>query len=109
VLEAIDRIEEREVPDRETLEREQLIQVWVLYHLQIVGEAMSAIAPEIRLRFPDLPWSQIIGMRNILVHNYFGIDLDLVWTAVKRDLPRLREQVREILQHLDEEGREPLG
>jgi len=104
VLEAIDRIEEYEISDREILEREQLIQVWVLYHLQIIGEAVNALAPEFRHSFPDVPWSEIIGMRNILVHHYFGIDLDLVWGMVKRDLPLLREQVRGILDHLEGEA-----
>lgn len=109
VLEAIDRIEKQEIPDRETLDREPLIQVWALHHLQIIGEAASALAPEFRRRFPDIPWSQVIGMRNILVHHYFGIDLDLVWTAVKRDLPLLREQIREILHHLERAGGEHPG
>ena len=104
MLEAIDRIAKQEIPDREALDREELIQVWVLYHLQIVGEAMSGLAPEFRRRFPHVPWSQVIGMRNILVHHYFGIDLDLVWTAVKKDLPLLREQISEILRHLEREG-----
>jgi uncharacterized protein with HEPN domain len=106
VLEAIDRIGEYEIPDRETLNREQLIQVWVLHHLQIIGEAVNALAPEFEHRFPDVPWSEIIGMRNVLVHHYFGIDLDLVWAAVKRDLPLLRGQIRDILDQLGGEGQE---
>lgn len=55
MLEAIDRIEKQEISDRETLDREQLIQVWVLYHLQIIGEAVNALAPEFRHRFPEVP------------------------------------------------------
>jgi uncharacterized protein with HEPN domain len=104
VLEAIERIEKHDIPDRDALERDELIQVWILYHLQIVGEAASAWAPALRGRFPEVPWGQIIGMRNVLVHQYFGIDLDLVWSAVKKELPVLREQVRSILSHLDSEG-----
>lgn len=109
MLEAIDRIEQQKIPDRETLDREQLIQVWVLYHLQILGEAVNALAPEFQHRFPEFPWSEIIGMRNILVHHYFGIDLDLVWAVVHRDLPKLREQVGEILEHLEREGDQHRG
>jgi uncharacterized protein with HEPN domain len=70
MLEAIERIEKHDIPDREALERDELIQVWILYHLQIVGEAASALAPALRGRFPEVPWAQIVGMRNVLVHHY---------------------------------------
>ncbi len=103
MLEAIDRIEQQAIPDRETFDGDQLLQVWVLYHLQILGEAVNALAPAFRSRFPEFPWSEIVGMRNILVHHYFGIDLDLVWAAVESDLPRLRGQIGEMLEYLDRE------
>jgi uncharacterized protein with HEPN domain len=46
---------------------------------------------------PDIPWTQIIGMRNILVHRYFGIDEDIVWTAINKDLPALKQKVKVLL------------
>ncbi|MGH8003063.1 MAG: HepT-like ribonuclease domain-containing protein, partial [Brasilonema sp.] len=52
------------------------------------------------LQHPEVPWSQIIGMRNILTHNYFEIDLDVVWSAVERNLPNLKQQIETILQVL---------
>jgi uncharacterized protein with HEPN domain len=53
-----------------------------------------------RLQYPEVPWSQMIGMRNILTHNYFEIDLDVVWSVVERDLPNLKQQIEAILKAL---------
>jgi uncharacterized protein with HEPN domain len=57
--------------------------------LEILGEAASKIGPETRLRFPVIPFVSIVSMRNRLVHAYFDIDLDIVWTTVTEDLPAL--------------------
>lgn len=98
VLEAIDRIRERTALSREAFDADPLVQVWVVHHLEIAGEACRSLSPELRSRHPEVPWSAIIGMRNILVHDYFGLNLDEVWSAVERDVPRLRAQVRAILE-----------
>jgi uncharacterized protein with HEPN domain len=67
--------------------------VWFLRHLQIIGEAASKLPEEVRNLAPDIPWHKIIGMRNILVHDYFAIDLDAVWNTVQRDIPSLEPAV----------------
>lgn len=101
ILESIERIYKYAASGREAFEQEELIQVWILHHLQILGEAASRLEPSFRDRFPELPWSKIIGMRNVLVHQYFGIDTDIVWSIVERDLPRLQTQVQRVLSELD--------
>ncbi len=100
VLEAIDRIKKYTDAGRATLERDELVQTWVVYHLQIIGEAARSLSVSLRDAHPEVPWPQIIGMRNILAHRYFGIDVDIVWSAVERDLPELKRQVEAILQAL---------
>ena len=97
ILEAIDRIEKYSREGRTAFDRDELVQTWIVHHLQIVGEAVRALTDETRGRRPDIPWLQIAGMRNILVHDYFGIDLNEVWTAVERDLPMLKAAVRSLL------------
>ena len=97
---AIERIEKYTAAGRPALEHDELIQTWVIYHLQIIGEAARALSPELRDRYSDVPWSQIIGMRNILAHRYFGIDVDIVWSAVENDLPRLKSKIDLILSEL---------
>lgn len=99
VLEAISKIE-AQVSSPEAFVADELLQVWVVYHLQILGEAASKVSPDLRDQYAEVPWKQIVGMRNILVHDYFGIDCDLVWTVVERDLPTLKQQIVTILQAL---------
>jgi uncharacterized protein with HEPN domain len=97
IHEAIERIEKYASRGREGFEQEELVQVWIIHHLQIIGEACSALAPDFRDGRPQIPWSEIIGMRNILVHRYFGIDLDIVWSAVEKDLPNLKREIETVL------------
>ena len=65
-----------------------------------LGEAARALSTALRERSRDVPWSKIIGMRNILVHDYFGIDKSAVWAAVENDLPALQQQVEDLLETL---------
>lgn len=88
--EAIDRIEKYAFRGRTAFETEELIQNWIVHHLQIIGEAARSLSPEVRERHPEVPWSEIIGMRTILVHRYFDIDTDIVWAVVERDVPTLK-------------------
>jgi uncharacterized protein with HEPN domain len=103
ILEAITAIDRYRGRDRSTFEQDELLQVWFLWHLQIIGEAASRLPEEIRNLAPDIPWHKIIGMRNILVHGYFAIDLDVVWDAVQRDVPLLKPAVEALLNKLEED------
>jgi uncharacterized protein with HEPN domain len=100
ILEAIERIEKYTSKGREAFEDDELIQTWVVHHLEIIGEATRALSTEPKQNYPRTPWSQIAGMRNILVHHYFGVDSSAVWNAVDRDLPSLRDQVEAMLAAL---------
>ena len=86
IAEAIDRISKYAIRGREAFEKDELIQNWIVYHLQIIGEAAARVSDDFRSSCPDIPWSKIIGMRSILVHHYFGIDCDVVWSVVEKDL-----------------------
>ncbi|NET16354.1 MAG: DUF86 domain-containing protein [Okeania sp. SIO1H6] len=65
-------------------------------------EASRALSAEFREQHPEIPWTEIIGMRNILVHNYFEVDLDIVWFAIQRNVPQLKSKVEAILQNMGE-------
>jgi malate dehydrogenase (oxaloacetate-decarboxylating) len=97
ILDAIQRIEKYSRAGRAAFDRDELVQTWIVHHLQIIGEAVRALSDETRNRQPGISWAQIAGMRNILVHDYFGIDLEEVWAAVERDLPPLKAAVSALL------------
>ncbi|MDH5429773.1 MAG: DUF86 domain-containing protein [Nitrospirota bacterium] len=98
IQEAITRIEKYSASGRSPFENDELIQSWIVRHLQIIGEAVRALPNHFRDQHPQIPWSNIIGMRNALVHEYFDIDTDIVWTVIERDLPILKQEIENILQ-----------
>ena len=69
----------------------------VIQKLAVIGEAAARVSEELKIRYPDVPWLQIVAFRNILVHAYFGIDWDLVWRAARNRCSGLREQVARIV------------
>lgn len=77
--------------------QDELVQTWVIHHLEIVGEAVRTIPQDFRNLHPEIPWKQMNAMRNILVHLYFEINLDRVWAVVERDLPDLKSSIDVIL------------
>lgn len=102
IIEAIDAIQRRVPPTaREAFDADEMVRVWCLHHLTIVGEATARLSHEFRDRHPSCPWRQIIGMRNAIVHGYFGVSWDEVWNAVAHDLGPLRSAVESVLR---EEG-----
>jgi len=100
ILQAIEKIEKYQQQGRESFEEDELLQVWIIHHLEIIGEATANLSKEIRAGYPNVPWPQIVGMRNILIHRYFGIDLGLVWQSIERDLPTLKTNVTTALGKL---------
>lgn len=66
--------------------------------IEIIGEAASRVKPESREQFSEIPWAQIIAMRNRLIHVYFEVDMDQVWKAITEDIPPLAERLEKILK-----------
>ena len=100
MLEAIERIDRYANRGREAFEREELLQNWVVHHVQIIGEAARKVSDVLRRAHPEVPWAQIAAMRNVLVHDYFAVDTEEVWVVVERDLPELKRKIEAILQEL---------
>jgi uncharacterized protein with HEPN domain len=65
--------------------------------LEIIGEAARQIPPQVVAAYPDLPWQEMIGMRNAVIHEYFGVDTEVLWRTVQEDLPPLRAAIAAIL------------
>jgi uncharacterized protein with HEPN domain len=74
----------------------------VIRRIEIIGEAVKGIPLEIRSNYPTIPWGDIAGARDILIHEYFRVDLALTWEMVKKDLPVLESEVRTILGEISQ-------
>ena len=103
VQDAIEQIEKYDKAAQQRIEQDELIQVWMLHYLRIIGEAVRALSNEFRAQHPQVPWGDIVGMRHVLVHNYFEIDVDVVKGVLEKDLPDLKQKVTAILDEMPEE------
>ena len=103
IMESIERIEDytQGISKEDFMENLQL-QDAVIRRLEIIREAVKNIPQDFREKYPDIPWKQIAGMRDVLIHGYLGVDLDLVWKVVEKDIPELKERIRRILDELEE-------
>jgi len=88
---------------RNDLDKDRLLLSGVIRELEIVGEAASKISTKTRKRFPQIPWIEIVGMRNRLIHAYFDIDHDIVWKTVREFLPSLIEEAEKIIIALEKD------
>ena len=73
--------------------RNEIIQDAVIRNLEVVGEAVTKLSSELKANYPEVPWLEVSGMRNRLIHGYFGISLKIIWQVVTVDLPVLHKQI----------------
>ena len=85
---------------REVFLSDLLIQSAVLHRLALLGEACAGLSLQLREAHPEIPWNQIIAFRNVVIHQYFGIDLDLVWAIITEHVTSLRASLESILSSL---------
>ncbi|MBM4341371.1 MAG: DUF86 domain-containing protein [Deltaproteobacteria bacterium] len=69
----------------------------VVRNLEIIGEAIKKLPEDIRLKYPEVEWKKIAGLRDILIHEYFGVDHEIIWDIIQNKLPFLKEQIRQML------------
>ena len=97
ILESILQIEEYvKNASRKIFMENKQIQDATLRRLEIIGEAVKNIPQEIRKKYPRTPWKEIAGMRDVVTHIYFGVNIERVWNVVKNDLPKLKEEIKKI-------------
>ncbi len=99
ILESIERIEEytKNISKDKFFDNLQ-IQDAVVRRIGIIGEAVKNLPAPFRNKHPDIPWKKIAGTRDVIVHDYSGIDIDLVWEIVKKEAPALKKQISKLLE-----------
>jgi uncharacterized protein with HEPN domain len=76
----------------------------VIRNLEIIGEAVKNISGDLKSVYPDIPWQRIAGMRDRMIHEYFGVNLQIVWERVEQDVPELKQRVGVILKALEKKA-----
>ncbi len=97
IRDAIQRIESFTSGGRDKFFIDPMVQDAVIRNLEIIGEAVKGLSDELRTANPDVPWKQIAGMRDVLIHHYFGVKLETVWQVLVDHLPVLEARVRKLL------------
>lgn len=90
ILDCIDRIEEY-IENKKQFQQSKLVQDAVIRNLQVLAESSQRLSEEFKNKNKNVPWKEISGFRNILVHDYLGVDIEMIWSVVDQDLPALRK------------------
>ena len=101
ILAAINQIEQYARLGQSSFLKKQLIQDGIIYRIIVIGEAAGDLSSRRQVQYEEIDWGAIVGMRNILVHEYFRVDLDLVWRVVENHLPVLRTKIEKMLEKLE--------
>lgn len=102
MLDAIAAIERYANQGRQAFDEQELIQIWVVYPLQIIGEATNSLSTDLLNQYSEVPWAQVVAFRNIVVHEYFRVSPNLVWEVVQNNLPSLKTVLERMLQKMGE-------
>ena len=99
ILEAIEKIETYTVSGKDKFIKSTLIQDGVIRNLEIIGEATKRISPDLKEQHTDIPWKQMAGLRDVLIHDYMGVDLEIAWNVVCRELPKVKSKVKGLFKN----------
>ena len=100
IQECIERIEEYTKGGKEEFMATKMIQDAVIRNFEIIGEATKRLSPELRSKYSDVPWQQMAGLRDVLIHDYLKVNLNLVWQIIEQNLSDLKRQVTAIMENL---------
>lgn len=97
IFESIEKIENYTSSGKDEFMKSTLIQDAVIRNLEIIGEATKNIPQDVKQHNSQIPWRQMAGLRDVLIHDYMGISLKIVWNVVQNELPQLKTMIKKIL------------
>ena len=98
ITECIGRIEENTSMGREEFMKSHTLQDAVLRNLQTMSEATQRLSEATKAKYPDIEWSRIVAFRNVLAHNYLGIDIEIIWGIIQKDVPELKRVITSMVR-----------
>ena len=98
ILDAIEKIESYASVGKETFMTTSHWQDAAIRNLEIIGEAVKRLSDDFKRRYKDIPWRNVAGLRDVLIHDYMGVDLENVWNVIQQNLPDLKKVVKEKLE-----------
>lgn len=107
ILDAIDKTEHfiKDMDYQEFIQDDKTSTA-VVKKIEIIGEAIKNIPPDIKAKYSNIPWRDIVGMRNKISHGYFGIDYEIVWAVIKKKLPELKTHITQMLKEIEKDEKE---
>jgi len=97
IIDSMEHIESFISGGKDEFFKSRLIQDAVIRNLEIIGEAVKKLSMDLRMQYNHIPWREMAGLRDVLIHEYFGVDLKIVWGVVEKELPRLKPMIQQIL------------
>ena len=97
IQDAINKIEKYTIRGKAEFFANELIQGWILLQLQIIGEAARSMSAQAKEQYSQINWRDIIDFRNLLVHEYFRVDLQIIWQIIEQEIPILKQQINSII------------
>jgi len=101
IQERIQRIEACAREGHKAFEVSHVLQDAVIRNVEGIGEAVKQLSPVLLERYPDVVWRRVAGFRDVLIHNYMGVDLDEVWNVIEKDLPRLKQTIEAMREDME--------
>jgi len=99
ILESIDKIEAfSKNLSKKTLSKNELKQYAIIRAIEVIGESVKNLPDSLKNKYPNVPWKEIAGTRDKMIHHYFGVDLNIVWDIVSKEIPKLKEDIKDILK-----------
>ncbi|MCK5832542.1 DUF86 domain-containing protein [bacterium] len=102
ILDAIDKIEALVLRGREKYDSDETIRDSIIRKLEIIGEAVKYVSTELKNKYTQIEWKRLAGMRDVLIHQYFGVDINIIWDVANKRIPELKSKLKAIAEDIGE-------